>query len=300
VRAHDEATALADEGLVAKALASRGHLAFARTDLVEAERLLETALQWERANGDPRTAALLLTSLTNTAEMRTDLSAARKRCEESLRLLETLEDPSSLAYALHRLAGLTLKDGEADRARVLSERALRLADQVGNRWTAAASRTLLGDIAISRESWAEADEHLKASLAIFRELRDSGTILRVLYRLARAALGAGDSAASRESLDEALAIERAIDSPRDLLYLLQGYRDLALAADRFGHAARLQGAVVGFAERSRIDLWPDETQFLSAAATKLQASLEPAQLARCLAEGRALERAALYPLCSAE
>lgn len=116
----------------------------------------------------------------------------------------------------------------------------------------------------------------------------------------RAALGLGDSMAARESLDEAPAIERAIDSPRDLLYVLQGYRDLALAAHRFEHAARLQGAVTGFAEQGRIDLWPDETQSLRAAAARLQASLEPAELDRYLAEGRSLERAAFYPLCSAE
>jgi predicted ATPase len=300
LRAHDQAVECADEELIAKALASRGHLAFARTDLLEAERLLETALQWERANGDPRAAALLLTSLTNTAEMKSDLKTARARCEESLTLLERLEDPSSLAYALHRLAGLTLRDGEVSRARVSSERALRLADQVGNRWTAAASRALLGDIAISRELWAEADEHLKASLAIFRELRDSGTLLRVLYRLARVALGVGDFAAARERLDDALAIERTIDSPRDLLCLLQGYRDLALAAHRFEHAARLQGAVAGFAERGRIELWPDEAQSMKAATVTLQALLEPTELDRRVAEGRSLERTALYPLCSAE
>ncbi|MDE2357764.1 MAG: tetratricopeptide repeat protein, partial [Betaproteobacteria bacterium] len=84
-----------------------------------------------------------------------------------------------------------------------------------------------GQIAAFMGRYAEAHEHLVASLAVTRALGDRQRIGYLLQPLALACMGIGDLAAAREYLDEALVIARESGDTREIAAVLSSLAQIA-------------------------------------------------------------------------
>ena len=111
------------------------------------------------------------------------------------------------------------------------------------------ARTLVtaGQLCCLMHRYAEARAHLEESLAIGREIGDTGRVAAALQFLALAALGQGDSAKARHYLEEALALAQSLGNRREVAAALNALAQVHRAEGAFDVAEPLYRRVVDLA-----------------------------------------------------
>jgi len=104
-----------------------------------------------------------------------------------------------------------------------------------------------GQLGCAMGLYAQARELLDESLAIAREIADTGRVAKVLQPLGIASLGLGDLAVARRHFEEALALARQLGNKRDVAAALNALAQFHRMDDQLGAAVPLYEQVVALA-----------------------------------------------------
>jgi class 3 adenylate cyclase/ATP/maltotriose-dependent transcriptional regulator MalT len=243
-RVRAEASEQGDRWCEARALAALAEVALNRdADAREAERLAEEALAV--ADGDdlePRFDALHV--LYTASWWRGRLEAAEQFAREQLALAREAGRRDLESRAAVDLAGSYNARRQYDESAPLLGRALELADESGSIVARGYALAALGDLAINRGEYAEAEEQLEAARVLFEESGVASALGRVFYRLAVVAWYQDDldraERLSRESIRTLAQLEdrgTLCEAQRRLAEVLMGKGKLD-EAERYAIAAR--------------------------------------------------------------
>jgi ATP/maltotriose-dependent transcriptional regulator MalT len=183
-RVRAEAAAQGDRAREARALAALAEVALNRAaDAAEAERLAKLALEVADADDrEPRFDALHV--LYTAAWWRGRLTDAEQYAREQLALAREAGRQDLESRAAVDLAGAFNSRRQYEQSAPLLARSLELAEQSGSIVARGYVLAALGDLAINRGEYAEAERHLDAARALFEESGVASMVGRVLYRLA--------------------------------------------------------------------------------------------------------------------
>jgi tetratricopeptide (TPR) repeat protein len=126
--------------------------------------------------------------------------------EESLTIFDNLGFHWDRAWALFLLASAEPHRGDYEKARTFAQELLNLPKDTGE-WTVAddaRAHWLLGMLALAEEAYAEAQEHLRESIAAYREYGLPNELVVAQADSAVAAYGQGQPEVARQYLHEAL------------------------------------------------------------------------------------------------
>lgn len=196
----------ADAGLVAKALATAGLLAWNTGDTPAAEQRQAKALEMARSAGDSHLIFQAASDLGVSALDRGDIRRARPLFEEALQLARRFEDPARLAWATSNLAQVA---GRADQP-VLLDDALELHRQAGRASGVAHVALMHGCLALAGGRPGAASEWFEVSREGWSQLGNGAAEVVALCGLADVARLRGDlsgaSANARRALDAGTAL----------------------------------------------------------------------------------------------
>jgi tetratricopeptide (TPR) repeat protein len=206
-------------------IASRSNLAglaCQRGDRAGARSGWEQALAESEAIGALPFQALALCNLGELALAEGRAEEARRRLEESLAIAQEIDDRRLEGEATRNLALLEHAGGDAARARTLAERAHEVAAAAGLRDNEGRALITLGQVVASPTLFdadentergrvragqsAMADEHFARGVDLLRLLGNESELARGLERYGRYKIEAGEIAAGRDLLREALGI----------------------------------------------------------------------------------------------
>ena len=243
-RVRAEAEEQGDRWCESRALAALAEVALNRdADVGEAERLAKLALEVAAADDrEPRFDALHV--LYTGSWWRGRLADAENYAREQLALAREAGRQDLESRAAVDLAGAYNSRRQYEESAPLLARALELADESGSIVARGYVLAALGDLAINRGEYAEADEQLEDARALFEEAGVASMLGRVLYRLAVVAWYQDDldraERLSRESIRTLAPLEdrgTLCESQRRLAEVLLGKGKLD-EAERYAVAAR--------------------------------------------------------------
>lgn len=194
---------------VAQVRAAAGGFAALAGAPMEAESLLEPALETARASGDLVTEATALHHLATVAYRRSQLDHAAELLWEAVRLRRE-RSLAEVAHSLHNLSLMEKLRGDLRTAEELLAEALRVWQDNQDRHGIAMVHSGLGNLALDNGDFDRARHHHAESLAVLEEIDDRHGMARQLVNLGSSFLeqGAVDSAA--EQYREALSLWRAL------------------------------------------------------------------------------------------
>ena len=302
-RLFDEAVRIAEErnetSLLQTALAYQGNLAFTQGRCIEARKYQERALALARELDDPRRISVALSNLGNVLELLGAQAEARRSHEESLEWARQAGDARSMAYTLGRLGEAALQAGTPDEAQRFLEESLALRREIVDRWGIAAASTGLADVHVRIGASSRAKELLEESAAIFEELGDAGSLARTFGRMAEVAMSVGELELARSNVEKTLRIVAGLGERRDFANNLALLATIENATGETEVACRLLGA----AERVYGELdgppMPSALQKMAAQRAELATALGEQACADLVAEGNALDDAALLAIATA-
>jgi len=207
-REHLESALAAEDGSAlarAKALVAVGHVATIGSDWVAARRFAEEALAIGREVGDERTVGRAL-DLKGWALISLEPGAAMSVLEQSIAISRPLGDAWFLADALFGAGFLATVRGQLRAAPPLLEDALAVSRAAGNLLGIRESLTWLGLNATLQCRFSEAGAMLGEALAQSRSLGDPLFAMLDLAFLGFGRIRAGELAAARVSIEEAIAL----------------------------------------------------------------------------------------------
>jgi predicted ATPase len=183
-RVRAEAAEQGDRWCEARALAALAEVALNRdADAREAERLAQQALEVADADDrEPRFDALHV--LYTASWWRGRLEAAEQFAREQLALAREAGRQDLESRAAVDLSGAYNARRQYDESAPLLARALDLADESGSIVARGYALAALGDLAINRGEYAEAERQLEAARVLFEEAGVASMLGRVAYRLA--------------------------------------------------------------------------------------------------------------------
>ncbi len=176
-----------DLALRAKALRVYGGTVYIVGEFERGVELYEQSLAACRELGDERGAAHMLHRLAIEASRRGAIDEARRLTEESLETSRRLGDGRGEALALSNLGMVAQMEGDPNRAIELYRRSAERAHEVGFLWWEAGARLNLGDAAIESGRLHEAEESIRAGVALTQRLGDRQHLVYGLALLARVA-----------------------------------------------------------------------------------------------------------------
>ncbi|OLE22214.1 MAG: hypothetical protein AUG44_25380 [Actinobacteria bacterium 13_1_20CM_3_71_11] len=189
---------------------------------------LRAAMQWTLAHDAVEQAARICLGLWRYWRNGSHLREGREWLDAVLATRDGL--PAGLrARVLHPAAILAATQDDHAAAALLGKESLALAESVGDRATAAHARNALGVAATGAGEYAEATEHFRASLSLWRELEQPHGTAMALGNLTKLALRMGDIAAANGYADQCLALERAAGNTRGILLGLECLGQIRLA-----------------------------------------------------------------------
>jgi len=167
--------------------------------------------------GDPVKAIVLGTALVDQGVCCVQLSRleqAEDLLKKSLPLLDPVAAGSvMLAMALGWLGTAEMAQGKHELGGEHLRQGLAVARESGGRWCIAMLRLLSGHYARMRDL-AEAAEHYRASLSIFRDLGDRRLMATPHFYLGEMMRLSGDLAGAGPHLEESFAFAREVDAPQ--------------------------------------------------------------------------------------
>ena len=200
-----------DENYTPRSLNSLGWLYMECGALDRAYELNRLAAEQARRRGDHEMIANAELNLADILLQRGDLALAFERLESVQGLIE---DPANSGwmrwrYSLHWYASLAdhaVARGAWDEARVQAERCLAAAVKTRAQKYVVKANRVLGEIAIARRQWREADAALRMALAVAESIKFPTQIWQTHVARAKLARASGDADSAFTSVAAAQAI----------------------------------------------------------------------------------------------
>lgn len=264
-------SSLGDRRGMASAANNRAMIELNRGNYQDAEVLFERSATLFGEVDDPLRQAQVWDNLGMLHRYRGDTDAAIAAHGRAAAQLQQLGSDRGYARALHNLATAVADSGDLDRARQLyeSSRAIKAAEgDIGGEAVALAS---LGYIAARSGEFADSSRLYEQALEINRSTGYEEGVALNLHNLGSNAIQAGDPRAAFPWLRESLSIRARRDDPRDLMYSLAVWADLAIATRQPEIAVQLYAAASAQEARTGVEpgLSPDD---LAAAREEIGAS----------------------------
>jgi predicted ATPase/DNA-binding SARP family transcriptional activator len=182
-----------DPGLLAKALASAGRIAYRQGDFKQAQRRYTESLAAARRAADDSAIGQALSDLGSVAREAGDQHRAEQLYAESAGALRRAGNIVRLGTVLNNSASLCLGRGEIARARELAGEALALQDESGDKEGRIFTLSTLGQIALGEGRDVEAARRLRESLTLAREVGYRDESAHCLFAIAELTLRRGDA-----------------------------------------------------------------------------------------------------------
>jgi predicted ATPase/DNA-binding SARP family transcriptional activator len=191
--------------------------------------------------GDPVKAIVLGTALVDQGVCCVQLSRL-EQAEGLLKKSLPLLDPAAtgsvvLAMALGWLGTAEIAQGKHELGGEHLQQGLVVAQESGDRWCIAMLRLLSGHYARMRDL-AEAAEHYRASLSIFRDLGDRRLMATPHFYLGEMMRLSGDLAGAEPHLEESLAFAREVGAPQLTGWSLAALGSVACGLGDYSEAQR--------------------------------------------------------------
>ena len=169
-----------------------------------------------------------------------DAASARPLFEEGLAIAREIGDRKTEANLLCNLGDISI-DGDLPAARAVLAQSLAIHREIGNSSGIAHSSLLLGNVALNRGQFAEAQTLYSESLSLNRALGNPQKIGHALWCLARYSMNQDDYAQARILLEECVALFRELKDPWGLSAALALAGEAALQEAEYVQARPLLG-----------------------------------------------------------
>jgi DNA-binding SARP family transcriptional activator len=264
-----------DEGpLLGRILARKGALLSCVGRLSQARALLEAGLRFARARGDCLEVGYCENRLGAVLFAQGSYARARRLLRASVDRYREAACKTGLPWALNVWGHLSIGTREA---RAILAESLERGRRAGDEGRVASALNSLGKEALSRRSYARAIGHLERSLETRRRRKHRIGIADALNNLARARLGLEEVRLSREALEGAMDVCRAIDA-RPLL--AEAHLTMALVHRRSGEPEA--GARAAAAALHAPGAWQDAKEGARSILVELSRELPPAVFQRAI------------------
>ena len=288
LRSRDTALLLGLANALSRFWSVRGHL-------VECARWLEAALQMAPERSKGRAEALNMAS--NMSYRRGRYDEARRLAEEAMATSRAVGDKRGVGRAHVRLADAVEAVGELDYAQALFDEARDIARLTGDELGYANSTGNLGDLALLRRDYARAEVLCRESLALYRELGHEQGIAVQLLNVGLAVMQQGRYAEAVPLYRESLVLLHRVESPFDVMHVLDSLAAVAVHDDE-QTAARLLGAVEALLAETGGSLDPSQQELHAHTVSAAHAGLGDLAFEAVFEEGRGmtLDEAVKYGL----
>jgi predicted ATPase/class 3 adenylate cyclase len=203
----EEAVALArsrgDVGAEGWALLNLGVVAMTRGSLSEGVRYNTEAVERFRAAGQPWAVAYALSNLGAAAARAGKPTEAEGYFGQALREAREAGNRLFASFVLVSLGYYALSRGDLDHAAAMFDEALATAREFGYRHNEARARHGLADVAEAADNPDQAEAHLRAGEAIYRDLGETAALIALLRARGRLLLRQGQESRAREVFAEA-------------------------------------------------------------------------------------------------
>jgi tetratricopeptide (TPR) repeat protein len=197
IRAAELAEQVGEVGVVAAACYGIGSIAREHGDLAAAGESLDRSVRLYRTIGDRRGEALALRGQSLCRRARGESAAAAELSQQALDILTGAGDVLGATYAAQSLAKANLRRGTLTGVRDMLGSCLRVCVQHGDRFGTALVTRTLGELELATGHLDEAQAHLDAAFAQWRELDLPLWQARTLRDLAAAVAASDPEAAHR-------------------------------------------------------------------------------------------------------
>jgi tetratricopeptide (TPR) repeat protein len=237
-RALDAAREIGEPEVLARTLLMAAWAPYRRNDLDRARAMFEEALATARGNArpDPWAEGRALVGLASVTSPVGDEEDALSLGLEALEVGREAGQPFTAAVARETVAGSLRRMMRLDEAQQHSDAAIRTFRELGARWELASAIGDRGTIHRLQGDLEAAEEDLRESFRLCRELGERALVTWTASELARLLVVRGDLAGARQMLDDPASRLSAAESgaSADLLFaeatlaLAEGERDVAV------------------------------------------------------------------------
>lgn len=241
-----------------------GMLAQARGDWAKARESYEQALELARAGRAVGAEGRALGNLAATYLNESNASYASHLLRDALPKLNLSGDVELSSYFVGLLGQAFIASGQEIEGQQMLERALKLAEQMGYRRYERRWHLVLGERAGAEGRDADAYEHFKTALSLFRE--ETPEYVAALCSLSRAALNLRNMDEALEAAKKAVGMSEAFED-QSIAMEARGTLGMALLANKHGADAipHLQAAADSFAGQPATTAEIDILRHLAAA-----------------------------------
>jgi non-specific serine/threonine protein kinase len=242
------------------------------------------------ANGAAAAAlrAKLLLGLGNCERLMGNLDAAGAHAREAIEASRSCGDAPLLARSLNLLGMVFEFQKETRRAREALEEALRISRELGHAGITGMLLGNLGEMARHEGDFAAARAYYEQAHEVVAPHGRSELLANSLINLGGVSLEGGDTVGAGTFYREALPIATEIGNSHSCAMAIDGLAAVALAGGQLERAARLAAAVEALLEAIGVRFDPAEQHLHDSYVGKLREALEPANLEREWARGRAM------------
>jgi len=173
--------------------------------VADSDTHLRQALELFTRQGDRAAAAMARNGMAQLMEQQGQYLEALSHEKEALRLRIALGDPTEIGHSEQTIGSIYARLGQYDDALRHCHRALELAHETGYRTLTADTLDVLGFIYLGLGDHDEAISCYRQALVVYQE-DDDVNVVAILTGLGDAQLAAGDTAAARDSWQQALAV----------------------------------------------------------------------------------------------
>lgn len=224
-----------DAGVLARAHASLGRLALARSDGDAARTAYERAQPLYKETGDVRGEADCIKGLGDIAIARSDYDAARDAYEGAQPLYQQIGDVVGEANCIRRLGEIARARSDYDAARDAYERAQPLYQQIGDDVGEANCIKGLGDMALDRFDYDAARAAYERAQPLYQQIGHILGEANCIARLGEIALRGSDFDSARVAFEGAQPLYQQIGNIVGEANCIAGLGDVAL--ERSDHDA---------------------------------------------------------------
>ncbi|HEY7036261.1 MAG TPA: LuxR C-terminal-related transcriptional regulator [Thermomicrobiales bacterium] len=245
-----------DPAVLGHGLHSLGMYVHRIGEFPRARDLIERGIAHLRAAGDRRAEAIALGNLANVRTDLGDFEGTRRTLQAAIAIHRELGDPKQLIIPLTNLTTIGISTGDMAAARAAIDEADEVVRRAGNDRDVAYVRFFRGVIAVHNGNAAEAEAHLGAALAGFREVQDTYGAALVPNYLARAMLLEGRPVAAARALTGSLPLLLKMNALPYSSVTLDTLADVLIRVGRAEDGARMLGASTGFRETMNVGARP--------------------------------------------
>lgn len=208
-----------------------GVLATNQGDFREAKAMLGECVDIRRRLEHPREAAACLAMLAGIHLMDGDVGRAREHAESALAIFRELGEPIGEGIGLHHLGDICRHQDDVASAQRFLEQSLAIARSARHLELESDCERSLGDLALQTGDVASARARFMRAEAVCREAADRRGLAIARWRLARADVAAGDTAAAWGRLIDALRAFRSFAMNAETVDCMEDIAGVLVVAD---------------------------------------------------------------------